>query len=217
MHNDKIINQLTPLVRKHFEGAEAGHDWWHTYRVWRTALRLCEDEQNADRYVVSLAALLHDIADPKFHGGDEEIGPKTASSLMNRINVDKATADHVINIIRHMSFKNSFEEPHFDSLEMRIVQDADRLDAMGAIGIARAFNYGGYKNHPFYDPDIQPDLEMTKEQYQKKAAPTINHFYVKLLRLKDMMHTDRAKVLAKERHDFMERYLQRFYKEWEGS
>jgi uncharacterized protein len=162
-----------------------------------------------------LAALLHDIADPKFHDGDESVGPKMASEFLKSQQVDEAIIEHVVNIIRHMSFKNSLDNQGkvFSSIELQIVQDADRLDAIGAIGIARAFNYGGYKNRELYNPNIQPNLNMTKEEYKASKAPTINHFYEKLLLLKDRMNTETGKKIAQERHQFMLDFLEQFYKE----
>lgn len=210
-----IIDAAAAYVRQELQGAEGGHDWWHIYRVWRQARAIAADE-NADLLTVELAALLHDIADPKFHNGDESIGPDKAAAFMRLQGLPEAVVAHVVNIIRHMSFKNSLEKQVFYSLEMGVVQDADRLDAMGAIGIARAFNYGGFKNRALYDPAIPPNLQMTKEAYKQSGAPTINHFYEKLLLLKDRMNTATGRRLAEERHVYMEAYLERFYREWEG-
>jgi uncharacterized protein len=167
--------------------------------------------------VVELAALLHDIADAKFHAGDETIGPRIAGEFMTREKVDEEVKGHVVKIIENMSFKNSFEGNTWSSVEMQVVQDADRLDAMGAIGIARAFSFGGFKGRAFYDPGIPPNRNMDKEAYKSSAAPTINHFYEKLLLLKDTMHTQKAKKLAEERHQFMEQFLDHFYREWNSS
>jgi uncharacterized protein len=166
--------------------------------------------------VVELAALLHDIADAKFHDGDESIGPTMARDFLKKTGSDDHTTEHVVNIIQHMSFKNSFDGIEWTSPELLVLQDADRLDAIGAIGIARAFSYGGFKGRAFYDPEIPPNLNMTKEEYKKSAAPTINHFYEKLLLLKDKMNTATGRQIAEERHRFMELYLEQFYKEWEG-
>ena len=212
-----LIEKTKAYVRLTLEDAEKGHDWYHTQRVYKQARHIAKGEK-ADRLVVELAALLHDIADPKFHNGDESIGPARARTFLVGHGVDEQVVEHVCQIIRHMSYKNSLlaSEPDFSSLEMQIVQDADRLDAIGAIGIARTFHYGGYKNRLMYDPDIPPVIELTKEDYQKSTAPTINHFYEKLLRLKDMMNTATARNLAVERHDFMLQFLEQFYKEWEG-
>lgn len=212
---NEIISQTEQFVKTELAEAEGGHDWWHIYRVWQTSKNIAQEE-NADIFVVELAALLHDIADPKFYEGDEEVGPKVASDFLLTQNVDQATVDHVVNIIRNMSFKNSLGKVEFHSLEMAVVQDADRLDAIGAVGIARAFNYGGFKNRPLYDPSIKPELNMSKAEYKKGLSPTINHFYEKLLLLKDKMNTQAGKQLAEERHRFMEQFLEQFYKEWEG-
>ena len=211
-----IINRTEDFVKETLANAEGGHDWWHIYRVWNNA-KLINKIEKADELVVELAALLHDIADSKFHNGDEEIGPVTAGNFLKTLNVDADVILHVQQIIRHMSFKASLGEKQFHSKELEVVQDADRLDAIGAIGIARAFSYGGFKNRALYDPGIEPNLNMSKEEYKKSTAPTINHFYEKLLLLKDKMNTDTGKRIALERHHFMENYLRQFYAEWEGS
>ncbi|TWI99400.1 uncharacterized protein JN11_02717 [Mucilaginibacter frigoritolerans] len=216
MDKNELIGKTADFVRNTLKDAEGGHDWWHIYRVWNNANLIAKTEQ-ADMLVVELAALLHDIADSKFHGGDEEIGPQTASTFLKSINVDDITIHHVQQIIRYLSFKSSFDEVIFTSKELQIVQDADRLDAIGAIGIARAFSYGGFKGREFYDPAIKPNLSMTKAEYKNTTAPTINHFYEKLLQLKDKMNTTTGKKLAKQRHSFMESYLEQFYAEWEAS
>ena len=215
MLKDEIIERTVTFVKAELTGAEGGHDWWHIYRVWKSAREIMLVEQG-DGLVVELAALLHDIADSKFNDGDETIGPKKAEFFMRSINIAPEIITHVVNIINHMSFKSSLSEQAFTSKEMKVVQDADRLDAIGAIGIARAFNYGGFKNRGLYDPDIPPVANMTKEEYKKSTAPTINHFYEKLLLLKDKMNTATGKALGQKRHDFMVEYLEQFYLEWEG-
>lgn len=210
-----IVDATIIFVKQQLEGAEAGHDWFHIERVYRNALRIA-DHENCQREVVQLAALLHDIADSKFHGGDESIGPKTARTFLESQHSDKATIDHVVKIIENISFKGGKTDRTFSSLELDIVQDADRLDAIGAIGIARTFNYGGFKNRPLYDPAIAPNLHMTKEEYKASQAPTLNHFYEKLLLLKDRMNTATGKKMAEDRHRFMEVFLAQFYAEWDG-
>ncbi len=214
-HQQEIINETAVFVKQTLTEAEGGHDWWHILRVWNNAKLIAAGEA-ADLFVIELAALLHDIADAKFHGGDEEIGPETAGKWLRSLNVDEDVVNHVQQIIRHMSFKSSFGQVTFGSPEMHIVQDADRLDAIGAIGVARAFSYGGYKNRPFYDPEIAPNLNLSKEEYKTAQAPTINHFYEKLLLLTDRMNTDTGKRIARQRHEFMESYLEQFYAEWYG-
>jgi uncharacterized protein len=209
------IQQTINFVKLTLADAEAGHDWFHIERVYKTALTINATE-NGDELVVSFAALLHDIADPKFNDGDEEIGPNKAEAFLKSIQVDDDVIDHVKLIIQNMSFKNSFDEGGFTSKEMQIVQDADRLDAIGAIGIARAFTYGGFKNRVLYDPAIEPIKNHSKESYKNTTAPTINHFYEKLLLLKDTMNTEAGKAIALERHNFMLNYLEQFYSEWEG-
>lgn len=210
-----IISKTISYVKAELAQAEAGHDWFHVERVYKTALTINKTEQ-ADELVVSLAALLHDIADPKFNNGDETIGPEKAQQFLQSIGVDAIIIDHVKQIIANMSFKNSFEAKKFSSPELNVVQDADRLDAMGAIGIARAFTYGGFKNRVLYDPAIKPVTSHTKESYKNTTAPTINHFYEKLLLLKDTMNTASGKAMAMRRHDVMVNYLHRFFEEWEG-
>ncbi|GAA3924420.1 HD domain-containing protein [Chitinophaga oryziterrae] len=210
-----ILSQTEAFVKKELAGAEGGHDWWHIYRVWQLAKHIAAQE-DVNMLVVELGALLHDIADAKFHGGDESIGPAKARQFMESIQVPAGVVQHVTNIIEHISFKGGHQAGKFYSPELGVVQDADRLDALGAIGIARTFNYGGFKNRAIYDPGISPDLQMTKEQYKHSTAPTINHFYEKLLLLKDRMNTATGRKLAEERHLFMEQFLERFYKEWEG-
>ena len=209
------IQKTIDFVKKTLANAEAGHDWFHIERVFETAKTINEQE-NGNPLVVAFAALLHDIADPKFNHGDEELGPNMAAAFLESIAVDPEIIAHVKLIIQNMSFKNSFDAGSFTSKEMQIVQDADRLDAIGAIGIARAFTYGGFKNRVLYDPAIQPEAHLTKESYKNTTAPTINHFYEKLLLLKDMMNTETGKIMATERHNFMLLYLEHFYKEWSG-
>lgn len=215
MSYSEIVNKTILFVKEKLENAEGGHDWFHIERVYRNALHIADGEVcNLD--VVKLGALLHDIADSKFHKGDETIGPKTAREFLASNNVDKATIQHVIDIIKNVSFKGGNIEKTFSSIELNIVQDADRLDAIGAIGIARAFNYGGFKNRPLYNPNIAPKLHMSKEEYKNSQAPTINHFYEKLLLLKDKMNTETGRKIAQERHHFMEKFLSQFYAEWDG-
>ncbi len=212
---EKSIQQTADFVKKELSGAESGHDWWHIYRVWKLAQRIAVEEK-ADELVVNLGALLHDIADAKFYGGDETVGPRKAEAFLKTLSLSQDIIDQVLNIIRFVSFKNRNEKPENDSLELHIVQDADRLDAIGAIGIARAFSFGGFKQREMYNPAIPPNPDMSKEEYKKSESPTINHFYEKLLLLKTMMHTTTGKQMAKERHAFMEQFLEEFYAEWEG-
>jgi len=211
----EIVSKTIDFVKQSLQQAEGGHDWWHAYRVWKTAIHIAEHEA-ADLFVVQLGALLHDIADAKFHAGNEELGPEIAADFLSGIGVKTPVINHVVAIIRHISFKNSFEENPFESIELDIIGDADRLDAIGAIGIARTFNYGGHKGFALYDPDIPPQNFKNKEDYKNSKAPTINHFYEKLLLLKDRMKTKTGKKLAAQRHRFMEAYLEQFFKEWEG-
>lgn len=210
-----LINNTIAFVKEQLEGAEGGHDWFHIERVYKNSLLIAKEEE-CDLTVVQLGALLHDIADSKFHGGDETVGPKTARAFLESQNVSEDIIQHVINIIENISFKGGNFEKKFNSKELEIVQDADRLDAIGAIGVARAFNYGGFKNRVLYNPEIQPNLNMSKEEYKKSDSPTLNHFYEKLLLLKDKMNTSTGLKIAEERHKFMEQFLSQFYAEWEG-
>ena len=212
MEHAVIIEKTQNFVRETLANAEGGHDWWHIHRVWVNAKRIAKTEK-ANLLVVELAALLHDIADSKFHNGDEEIGPVTAGDFLKSIQIDQDTITHVQQIIRYISFKASFDQKGFHSIELEIVQDADRLDAIGAIGIARAFSYGGFKGREIYNPEIAPNLNMSKEEYKNSTAPSINHFYEKLLLLKDKMNTSTGKEMAAQRHRFMEMYLEQFYLE----
>ncbi len=221
----KRIERTVHFVKQQLAGAEAGHDWFHVERVWKLAVTIAESEA-CDREVVELAALLHDIADPKFHGGDEQIALTIAQNHMNDLDTDPAAMESVLFIIRNMSFKNSLEssehlsgncEKKLPIRELQIVQDADRLDAIGAIGIARTFNFGGYKNNLLHHPEIAPRLNMTKEEYKKSEGTTINHFYEKLLLLEERMNTPKGKELAAGRHAFMETFLEQFLAEWEAA
>jgi len=210
-----IIDQTINFVKLTLANAETGHDWFHIERVYKTAITINAKEK-ADDLVVALAALLHDIADSKFNNGDEEIGPKKAGDFLKSIGLGDKIIHHVQEIIRNLSYKASLGKITFTSKELDVVQDADRLDAIGAIGIARAFTYGGYKNRVLYDPSIPVNLNMSKEEYKNTTAPTINHFYEKLLLLKDLMKTETGKSMANQRHQFMVDYLDQFYAEWDG-
>ena len=215
MNTTDLISKTILFVKQQLADAEGGHDWFHIERVYKNSLLIAQSE-NCDKTVVKLGALLHDIADSKFHNGDETIGPKVAKDFLEKEEVDDATITHVLNIIENISFKGGNFNKKFTSKELEIVQDADRLDAIGAIGIARTFNYGGFKNRPLYNPAIAPNLYMTKEEYKSNEAPTLNHFYEKLLLLKDKMNTETGKQIAQERHHFMEVFLSQFYAEWDG-
>lgn len=210
-----LIQTTKEFVKNSLQGAEGGHDYFHIERVYNNALLINKKEQ-ADPEVIALGALLHDIADSKFHNGDETVGPRVAREFLEGQQVREITIAHVVKIIENVSYKGGNFSREFDSPELRIIQDADRLDAIGAIGIARCFNYGGFKNRPLYDPSIPPKLNMTKEEYKNSQAPTINHFYEKLLLLKDKMHTAAAKEIAEARHEYMLEFLNQFYQEWEG-
>lgn len=210
-----LIDNTIVFVKEKLQNAEAGHDWFHIERVYKNALLIASEEE-CDLTIVKLGALLHDIADSKFNDGDETVGPKVARAFLESQNASEETIVHVISIIENISFKGGNFEKKFTSKELEIVQDADRLDALGAIGIARTFNYGGFKNRQLYNPAIPPKLNMSKEEYKNSESPTLNHFYEKLLLLKDKMNTPTGKKLAEQRHKFMEHFLAQFYAEWDG-
>ncbi len=222
MNPQEQIHKTMAFVKDQLVDAEGGHDWFHIERVYKNALLIAKTE-SVDLFIVSLGALLHDIADSKFHDGDETIGPKIAREFLFNLNVDSTVIEHVVQIIENISFKSSLAKDEdgnqvqkFKSPELDVIQDADRLDAIGAIGIARCFNYGGFKNRQLHNPDIKPNLNMTKEVYKASSSPTINHFYEKLLLLKDRMNTKTGKRIAADRHQYMLGFLDQFYKEWEG-
>ncbi len=215
MDREKIISKTEEFVKKTLIDAEGGHDWWHIYRVWQLSKTIAREE-SVDLFIVELGALLHDISDAKFNGGDETIGPAKAFGFLKSLEVEESVIEHVIRIIENISFRKGLDGQEFSSPELNVIQDADRLDAIGAIGIGRAFSYGGFKNREIYDPDIKPNLNMNKDEYKNAKAPTINHFYEKLLLLKDLMNTDTGRRIAAKRHAFMLEYLDEFYREWEG-
>ena len=213
---DNLISKTIDFVKTQLKDAEGGHDWFHILRVFNNA-KLISKTEEVNPLIVALGALLHDIADSKFHDGDENLGPKLAREFLFKNNVDSSIIEHVINIIKHISFKSAIDRiQEFTSSELDVIQDADRLDAIGAIGIARCFNYGGYKNRKLFDPAIKPNLNMNKEGYKNSDSPTINHFYEKLLLLKDKMNTKTGRRIAAQRHEFMKLYLDQFYAEWDG-
>lgn len=214
-HHNTLISNTINFVKQTLTGAEAGHDWFHAERVWKNTRAIAQKE-SCHVLVAELAALLHDIADAKFHDGDEEKGPAMARKFLTDQKAEEEIIEQVVNIIRNISFAGGNTEKGFYSIELDVVQDADRLDALGAIGIARTFHYGGHKNRLLYDPEVKPNMHMDKKTYRNSTAPTINHFYEKLLLLKDRMNTETGKKMAKERHDYMIGFLQQFYREWEG-
>ncbi len=210
-----LIENTVQFVKEKLQGAEAGHDWFHIERVWKLSKKIADTEA-ANQEVVELAALLHDIADPKFHDGDESLALTVSKDFLQSQNVSDEVTSQVLFIIQNISFKNRGEVPDILPIELQIVQDADRLDAIGAIGIARTFNFGGFKNNRMYDPEIPPRIGMSKEEYKKSNGTTINHFYEKLLLLKDLMHTEKAKEIATKRHLLMLNFLDEFYREWKA-
>ena len=215
LSEEAIIAATATYVKQQLLGEGSGHDWWHIYRVWQTAKKIAATE-TADLFIVEMAALLHDIGDHKFHNGDEHVGPELATNWLAQFNLPKAVTTSIVTIIKEVSFKGAGTTSAMSTTEGCIVQDADRLDAIGAIGIARTFAYGGFKNRELYDPEVKPEMHMSFDTYKASTAPTINHFYEKLLLLKDRMHTDTAKSITEERHQFMVLYLEQFFAEWEG-
>lgn len=214
--NQIVIEKTVEFVKLELYGAEGGHDWWHVYRVWKNSIAIGKTE-DCNKLIVELSALLHDIADPKFYNGDENIGPQKAEEFLVSIGLSNEIIDRIIYIIRHVSFKNTFDNNTEKNNELNIVQDADRLDAIGAIGIARTFNYGGFKGDELYNPDIPPKNYKSKREYKSGNSPTLNHFYEKLLKLKGMMNTEAGIKIANNRHQFMEVFIKQFYSEWNGN
>jgi uncharacterized protein len=210
-----IIENAIAFVQDTLKNAEGGHDWWHIHRVYLNAKRIASIEE-VDTVVVELAALLHDISDSKFNGGNETLGAEIAGDFLRNQGLSASRIEHVVQIINHISFKGGKEKRQFHSKEFEVVQDADRLDAIGAIGVARTFNYGGFKGNEIYNPNVPPNLNMTKEEYKKGGQPSINHFYEKLLLLKDLMNTKTGQEMAEQRHAFMELYLKQFFEEVDG-
>ena len=215
MENQKIIDKTVEFVKETLKNAEWGHDRRHIYRVWKTAKHIAQTE-NVNMLIVELWALLHDIADAKFYDGDDTVGPKKAKEFLESLEIEQSIIDHVEKIVKNVSFKGGNHEQEFKSAELDVVQDADRLDALGAIGIARTFSYWWSKNREIYNPENKPKLNMTKEEYYKNEGSSLNHFYEKLLLLKDRMNTKTGKEMAEKRHIYMENYLEEFYKEREG-
>ena len=209
MDKEQILQKTQQYVRETLEGEASGHDWWHIYRVWQLAKHIGEKE-GADMFIVELVALLHDIADFKFHGGDATAGPRVAGEWLQTLNVDEEVINHVKDIILNLSYKGAKVENKIKTKEGFVVQDADRLDAIGAMGVARTFAYGGHKGHSMHDPNIKVKIHESFEEYKNHKGTTINHFYEKLLLLKERMNTETAKQIAEERHKYMEEFLDRF-------
>jgi uncharacterized protein len=213
--SDTIIRNTVAFVKQTLAGAEGGHDWYHIERVWNTARYIRDKEGSGDLLTIELATLLHDISDAKYNGGDDEMGSRLASNFLLEQGVDQEIQEHIRDIIQYVSYKGGFRQDKISTIEFQIVQDADRLDAIGAIGIARAFNYGGFKNRPIHNPEMPLQEYQDSKAYHRSDAPTINHFYEKLLKLKDLMNTPTGKLMAEERHNYMLHFLDRFYSEWD--
>ncbi len=214
--HQELVDTTIAFLKDHFRHAEGGHDWHHTERVWKLAKHIAEHESGTNMTIVELGALLHDVADAKFHNGDEEVAPRVAREHLSSLGAPDTVIDGVIDIIRNISWKSNLGSDRKPSLELAIVQDVDRLEAIGAVGIARTFCYSGHKGRPMYDPDIPPNLNLTKEEYKKGDSTTINHFYEKLLLVKDKMNTETGKHLAAARHAYMEAFLEQFLAETRG-
>ncbi|MDD3593491.1 MAG: HD domain-containing protein [Candidatus Gastranaerophilales bacterium] len=215
--NEQIfIGKTAEFVKNKLCGEATGHDWWHAYRVWQNAKHILKSEESADVLTVELAALLHDISDWKFNNGDDSVGPKIAKDFLMSISVDEKTAQHVSDIIATLSFKGANVKTPMKTIEGEIVQDSDRLDAIGAIGIARSFAYGAFAEQEMYNPEIKPNLHSSYEEYKNAKGTTVNHFYEKLLLLSERMNTQSAKNIAQKRHEFMQNYLEEFFNEWNG-
>lgn len=217
MNKRFIINKTAKFVKMRLSGEGTGHDWFHVERVWKYA-KLIGKAEKSYLFVVELAALLHDIADWKFYNNDDSIGPKVAAVWLKKINVDEKTIDQVRYIVQNVSYKGGSNKHKMQTVEGMVVQDADRLDALGAIGIARAFAFGGYKQRPMYDPSIKPKVYRTFKELKKSkhVHTSVNHFYEKLLLIKDQMNTNFGRKMAAKRHVYMQRYLEQFFKEWKG-
>ena len=215
MDKSQIINKTAKFVKNKLQGEGSGHDWWHIYRVWQTAKNIAKKEK-VNLFIVELAALLHDIADWKFYDGDETLGPKIAGEWLISQGLDRETIKIIKEVIEDVSFKGAGVKKKVRSKEGEVVQDADRLDAIGAMGIARCFAYGGYKGREIYNPNVKPTMHKSAEEYKKSISSSINHFYEKLLLLKNLMNTKTAKKMAERRHKFMKDYLDEFFAEWKG-
>lgn len=215
MNKEEIIQKTADYVRSKFEGEGTGHDWWHIYRVWQNAKHIGSKE-GGDMFVIELGALLHDIADWKFHNGSDEAGPAATKEWLEKLEVEPEVVTAVCHIVEKISYKGAGVKNEMNSLEGMIVQDADRLDALGAIGIGRTFAYGGSKNRPMHNPEEPVHMHETAEDYKKNESATINHFYEKLLLLKDLMNTKTGKEMAQGRHKYIEGFLKKFLAEWEG-
>ncbi|MEN8137138.1 MAG: HD domain-containing protein [Bacteroidota bacterium] len=215
MDKQEILDKTRDYIKEELSGDGTGHDWWHIHRVTKVAMQIgCKE--GADLFIVELGAMLHDLGDFKFHNGDTSVGPKMVSDWLHNIGADEETIDKVVQIVHEISYKGANVETPMSTLEGKIVQDADRLDAIGAIGIARTFAYGGSKGREIHNPEVKPEAHDSFEDYKNSLAPTINHFYEKLLLLKKRMNTKSAKKMAQKRHDFMKVYLDQFFAEWEG-
>jgi len=217
MNKQEIIDSTVTYFKEQLSGEATGHDWFHIQRVWKLSKSIANKEGEVDMFVIEMGALLHDIADHKFHDGDEKIGAIRATEYLHNINIDPLSLEKIVQIVEEISFKGLRVPTKMSTKEGEIVQDADRLDAMGAIGVARTFAYGGSKNRTIYDPIIKPVCHTSFAAYKTSSAPTINHFYEKLLGLKDRLNTETAKIEGERRHAFMEEFLRNFYKDWDAS
>jgi uncharacterized protein len=212
---NELIEKVAQFIKDKFEENEGSHDWHHIERVWKLS-KIIQEKEGGDLLVIELAALLHDVSDHKYNGGNWNAGSELTREILFKLDASLEVTSRVVAVVSQVSFKGAKVSDSTDSIEAQIVQDADRLDAIGAIGIARAFAYGGSKNRPLYVPDVAPVLHQTADEYKNSVSHTVNHFYEKLFLLKDRMHTQTAKNLARERHFFMEEFLSQFYSEWKS-
>jgi uncharacterized protein len=210
-----IIYKTQAHIKSLMLGEVTGHDWWHIHRVHQMAKFIAENE-NANSFIVEMAALLHDIADWKFNNGDDTLSSNLAREWMEGFDLKSSCIEHVCEIINCISFKGAGVPSSMRTIEGKIVQDADRMDAVGAIGIARAFAYGGFKKQEIYDPEFTPKLHESFEEYKFSKTTTINHFHEKLILLEELMNTDFGKKIASQRSKYMRDYLDRFLLEWKG-
>jgi len=217
MDEQQILVTTQNFVKKQLEGEGSGHDWWHIERVRTMALYIAQEEGGCDLFIVEMAALLHDVADPKLHGGDNSQARRELHSFVDGLGLEQKVRDHILYIVENSSFSRSLEGKDTNKTkEFMIVQDADRLDALGAIGIARCFMYSGHKNIVMHDPLVIPRENLTKQEYKGTQGTAVNHFYEKLFLLKDLMNTATAREVAQGRHRFMDEFLKRFEEEWYG-
>ena len=213
MNKKEIIKEVKGYVKRNLGNEPTGHDWWHSWRVWKLSKKIAQKE-GGDLFIIEVSSLLHDVADWKFHGGNTKKGLTKVKSLLEKLGVEQKRINQVCHIIENTSFKGAGVKNKIKTKEGMIVQDADRLDVLGAIGIARVFAYGGFKKREIYNPSIKVKFHKSFNEYKKAKSPSINHFYEKLLLIKDRLNTKTAEKIARERHEFLKDYLKQFFREW---